>query len=109
MADQCGACGAWTPEGRANLVERNRMNPVHGTDFDRPKSEVLKEIRGKLTAARGGLTDFQSTFPGWSERTRPVEGLLTCGIIALYESIQELEKFEREAAAREPISTVKST
>jgi hypothetical protein len=84
------------------------MNPIHGNDFDRPKSEVLKEIRNKLTAARGGLTDFQSAFPGWSGRTQHVEGLLTCGIMALYEAIQELEGFERKEAAQAASSTEKS-
>ena len=77
-------------------AERYRNNPIYGTDLTRPMSEVIKELRDRMTVLRGQIHDFQFGFPGWRERTEPVSGLLTCGIVTLYSVLQELEKFEAD-------------
>ena len=85
-----------TAEEISKRSERYRQNPIFGTDLNKPMSEVVKELRSRMTQLRGQISDFQFGFPGWRERTEPVEGLLTCGIVTLYSVIQELEKFEAE-------------
>lgn len=80
-------------------AERYRDNPIYGTDLKRPMSEVIAELRNRMTQLRGQIADFQFGFPGWREHTQPVEGLLTCGIVTLYAVLQELEEFEAEALA----------
>lgn len=88
-------------------AERYKQNPIYGTDLNRPMSEVIKEIRDRMTVLRGQVNDFQFGFPGWRERTEPVQGLLTCGIVTLFSVMQELEKFEAEARSKTPNGPVK--
>lgn len=90
------------PKEAQKRAERYRQNPIYGTDLNRPMSEVINDIRNRMTVLRGQIGDFQFGFPGWSERTQPVEGLLTCGIVALYNVLQELEKFEADARSEPP-------
>ena len=78
-------------------AERHKQNPIYGTDLNRPMSEVIAELRSRMTVLRGQFGDFKRGFPGWHERVEPVEGLLTCGISALYSVIQEIEKFEADS------------
>lgn len=89
----------WT--NNKERAETFRNNPIFGTNLKRPMSEVIKEIRSNMVQLRGNITDFQFGFPGWGERTEPVEGLLTCGIVTLYNVLQELEKFEAEISKGE--------
>ena len=91
-----------TVEQVQDRAERYKLNPIYGTDLDRPMSEVINEIRNRMTVLRGQIADFQFGFPGWRERTQPVEGLLTCGIVALYSVMQELEKFEADSRHEPP-------
>ncbi len=97
--DNCPECGKWTREGAAKLAEHHRDHPIYGINLQRPMSEIIAEIRMSLTQARGTISDFQFAFPQWKDRTTPVEGLLTCGIVALYDVIKELEKFEQDCVA----------
>jgi hypothetical protein len=87
-------------------AERYRQNPIYGTDLNRPMSEVINDIRNRMTVLRGQIGDFQSGFPGWRERMQPVEGLLTFGIVVLYNVLQELEKFEADARREPPNAEV---
>lgn len=95
-----------SPFDQASRAARYRANPIYGTDLNRPMSKVVKELRDRMTTLRGQIQDFQFGFPGWRERTEPVEGLLTCGIVTLYSVLQELEKFEAE---QKPIPSQGST
>lgn len=85
-----------SPERSAEMAERYKANPIYGTNLNRPMSEVIKELRQRMVTLRGQIADFQFGFPGWRERTEPVEGLLTCGIVTLHSVLQELEKFEAD-------------
>ena len=95
-----------TAEEVQKRAERYRQNPIYGTDLNRPMSQTIKELRDRMTILRGQIADFQFGFPGWRERTQPVEGLLTCGIVTLYSVLQELEKFEADASDKPPNSTM---
>lgn len=89
----CDVCGSLTPAGKEALKLRNRRNPIFGTDFSKDTSIILKEVRDRITAARGTLYDVASA-TGWGERIEPIIGLLTCGLGALYDVLQEVERFE---------------
>jgi hypothetical protein len=74
-------------------MERYRKHPIYGTDFSKPVSVLIEDIRTELTRARGHITDIKFG-AGWQDRLSHIEGLLTCGLIALYNSKEEIEKFE---------------
>lgn len=104
MSDKCDSCGRLNHEGLTKSAERYRQNPIFGTNLERPMSEIVNEIRNRLVAARGSIADFQFGYPAWKERTQHVEGLLTCGIVALYSAMEDIQKFEREHSPKTPHS-----
>lgn len=75
-------------------AERMALKPIFGTDFSKPTSEIVAEIRSMLTKARGQLSDVGFRYPGWGESLEHVEGLLTCGIHVLYDEIQKMKTAE---------------
>jgi len=93
--DNCPECGRMTSDGLAKSAEKYKSRPIFGTDLSKKKSEVVTEARNRIESARGVLDDFQFAYPQWKERVRHVEGLLTCGLVALYNAIEELEKYEK--------------
>jgi hypothetical protein len=94
--DKCKCCGRLTHEGLKKHADLLKEKPIHGTNLNRPLSEIIRDIRRELINSRGGIVDFQLAFPHWEERTKHVEGLLTCGVIALHETLLALEQLERE-------------
>ena len=89
----CDVCGSMTAAGKEALKLRNRKNPTYGTDFNKDISKILTEVRDRITAARGTLDDVAAA-TGWGEQIVPIIGLLTCGLGALYDVLQEVKKFE---------------
>lgn len=99
--DKCESCGHWTSEGQRKW--RESQKPIYGTDLSRPLSETIADIRNQLTRARGQLFDVGFRFTGWREQLESVEGLLTCGLIALHYTMEEMQRHEAEhAKAAEP-------
>ncbi len=74
--------------------ERYRKHPIYGTDFSKPLSRLIEDIRQELLTARGHIQDIVYGHPGWKERVDHVHGLLTCGLVALAESKQEIIEHE---------------
>lgn len=74
--------------------ERYKRNPIFGTDFSKPVSELIKDVRGELIKARGHLDDI-AFGTAWEDRVNHVIGLLTCGIQSLYYSHEEMVKYEQ--------------
>lgn len=70
---------------------------------DKPLSEIVASIRSDLAAARGKLNDIGTGFTGWRERMASVEGLLTCGLVALHYTIEEMREAEA-GVTRTPIT-----
>lgn len=68
-------------------------HPIFGTDLLRPLSVVIEDFRSQLARIRGGLTDVVRAF-GYKDRIEHIEGLLTCGLIALHATAEELRKWE---------------
>ncbi len=99
--ERCESCGKLTNYGREKAAEYSRLHPIYGTDLSRPRSQVIEEVRNRLMAARGELSDVSFAFTGWAEQVRDVEGLLTCGLIALAyikEQMEKVEERQREEA-----------
>jgi len=63
---------------------------IYGTDLTLRPSAIIEQIRDRLVHARGQLSDVQREWPGWKEYITPVEGLLTCGLIALYSAKEKI-------------------
>lgn len=97
--NSCPCCGHWTEAGKRKLHEEHKA--IYGTDLSKPVSEIVAGIRSALTQARGQIFDVSFRWPGWGERLKAVEGLLTCGIVTLYNDIEEMKKAEapRDSAA----------
>lgn len=77
-----------------SLEQRRKMKPIFGTDVSKPVSELLTGLRNDLTRIRGQLSDIGFYNPGWDERLKPVEGLLTCGLVTMFYEIEEAQKSE---------------
>jgi hypothetical protein len=62
--------------------------------FDKPTSVLLEELRNEIAIVRGKIQDIYLNL-GEKERLAHIEGLLTCGLIALYDAKKEYEKIEK--------------
>lgn len=92
----CDKCGRMTETGRLAHAERNRKNPIYGTDFSKLTSELVRDIRTSISQARDKIEDLEAGSLLWKDRLKPVEGLLTCGLITLFQVMEEIEKYEKK-------------
>lgn len=93
--DCCKECGRFYTSGEEKRAARARLNPIYGTDFKKPLSEIIEEVRSRLTVDRGMLSDVTFAFPGWRSRVESAQGAITCAIESLYNTMQEMQKVER--------------
>ncbi|HMI56395.1 MAG TPA: hypothetical protein VK494_09420 [Gemmatimonadaceae bacterium] len=77
--------------------------------MSKPLSELIADIRSQIVHARGQLNDIGMGFTGWHERLQNVEGLLTCGLMALYSTQQEMLKHEKEFGSTRPFTPALSS
>lgn len=91
----CPTCNRYTSRGQEQLAVEYRSRPIFETDLSRPLSYVIADIRGQLVKARGQLSDIGSGFTGWKDRVDNVEGLLTCGLVVLWNVQEEMKNHER--------------
>jgi hypothetical protein len=82
----------------SRLPKDYRENPVYGTDFSRPVSVIIEELRNKMAELRGTIIDIKCGYPHWSGRIDCVEGLLTCGLVTLHNVNEEVIGFEINVA-----------
>lgn len=82
----------------------SKTNPIYGTDFSKELSQIVQELRHHLVQTRGQMSDITFAFPVWKNRLEDVEGLLTCGLIALSRIADDMAKSEitRDDAALGP-------
>ena len=73
--------------------ERYKKSPIYGTDFNKPVSQLIEDVRNTITDARGKLQDIVYGV-GWEDRLDHIMGLLTCGLVALHASKEEIYEFE---------------
>jgi hypothetical protein len=97
--ETCPTCRRYTESGRQQLSLRDRANPLTGIDLSRPLDVVFADIRREMVEVRSKLFDVRMGFTGWAEQVQQIEGLLTCGLIAMHH-LQEQAKEHRELWAR---------
>jgi hypothetical protein len=87
-----GGCKMETFEEQDKRTYRTR--PIYGTNFDKPISELIEDIRSILVQARGKLADLKYGL-GHKDRFQPAEGGITCIISHLYNVANEFRELER--------------
>ncbi len=93
--ETCPTCRRFTLTGLQQLSLHHRAAPISGIDLTRPLEVVFEEVRGDIRNARGKLFDVRMGFTGWADQVREIEGLLTCGLIALHH-LKEQAKEHRQ-------------
>lgn len=91
-----------TREGKAENREQYKTHPIWETDFSKPMSELIEDIRKQLAQVRGKLTDITYGYDctdGYRS-IKDVEGLLTCGLVTLAYVKEERLKHEKMIQAR---------
>lgn len=91
--ETCPTCNRYTHTGLQQLAEQSKS--LYGVDFSRPIEDLIEDVRKQLVQARGQLSDIGYRFTGWTERTKNVEGLLTCGLVALWQLKKEAEEHHK--------------
>lgn len=94
-AETCPTCRRFTETGRQQLSWHDRAHPLTGIDLSRPLDAVFADIRREMVAVRRKLFDVRMGFTGWAEQVQEIEGLLTCGLIAMHR-LQEQAKEHRQ-------------
>jgi len=94
--NRCENCGHLTEEGRRQQTIYSREHPIWNTDFSKKNSEIIEEVRIRLSRIRGTLYDIEYAYPVWKEYLEDVTGLLTCGLIVLADVAKEMEKVEEK-------------
>lgn len=78
--------------------EKYIKNPLHGTDFSKPISEIIENVRNELTKTRGTLQDIIYAYPE-SETIRSlntgIEGI-TLVVSYLYDEVKQHQKIEKK-------------
>lgn len=101
--ESCPTCGRYTSRGQEQLALQHRARPLSGIDLTKPLSELVQGIRSDITAARAKLNDIGMGFTGWREHLASVEGLLTCGLVTLHYTMEEMREHERRHP-KEPVA-----
>lgn len=99
--NKCSECGKWTETGLQMLADRSKSKPIYGTDFTKPLSVLFEEIRDELVHTRGKCSDIIFAHPEWKEKVEMLEGLLTCGIMAMYSRVNDMKEWEMAKAESE--------
>ena len=106
----CKECGKRTREGAEEDRKRYREHPIWKTDFSKPLSVLIEDVRKEISQVRGKLTDitfgYDCSSHGYYQTIKDVEGLLTCALVNLAYVRKERVKHEEmfEAAKMEDIS-----
>lgn len=93
--ETCQTCNRYTISGLQQLSLQHRARPLTGIDLTRPLEFVLADIGREMVAVRSKLNDVSLGFTGWAEQVKDIEGLLTCGLIAMHH-LQEQAKEHRQ-------------
>lgn len=103
---RCPECNQVTQEGREKILRNCLEHPANKTDFTKPLSQLLEEIRGQLHEARNKIRDILAVDTPLKERIKPTEGLLTCGLVALSVEVVEAKRYERALKQRGEVPSI---
>ncbi len=99
--DYCKECGRFTLEGKEKWQEKMKEHPIYGTDFSKPLSVIIEDIRRQIAKSRGMLGDISICYSGWGEQIKDVEGTLTSALINLHYIKDQMEKVEMYQKGKE--------
>ena len=92
----CKDCGQMTKDGKKRDRENYRTRAIWGTDFNKPLSQLIEDIRREITHVRGRLTDITHGYDcsDLYQSIKDVEGLMTCALVTLHHTMEERKKHE---------------
>lgn len=73
--------------------DRNPIFYNSAEEMDKPLSELIEDLRKEIARIRGKLSDIRYSY-GWEDRIDFIEGGLTCMLIAMHSTMQEMQQFE---------------
>ena len=79
-------------------MENKDKKPIfyaNAQEMDKPLSVLIEELRSDVAKVRGKLFDIRRSY-GWDARIEHIEGGLTCMLVAMHATMQEMEKFENK-------------
>ncbi|KGT75816.1 hypothetical protein MA20_32005 [Bradyrhizobium japonicum] len=94
--ETCPTCRRYTETGRQQLALQHRARPLSCIDLSRPLECVIDDLRREMVALRGKLNDVKMGFTGWAEQIAPVEGLLTCGIVSMFNVLEDAREHRQK-------------
>lgn len=68
-------------------------------EMDKPLSELMEGLRMEIDKTRGKLHDMKRSY-GWDDRIEPLEGGLTCMLMAMYGTMVEFKEYEDKQRAK---------
>ena len=77
-------------------------NPIYyksAEEIDKPLSELMEGLRMEINKTRGKMHDIKCSY-GWEDRIEPLEGGLTCMLMAMYSTMIEFKEFEERQRAK---------
>lgn len=81
------------------MINKDRT-PIYyknAEEMDKPLSELMEELRCDVSRIRGKLHDIKWV-NGWDDRIEPLEGGLTCMLVAMHNVMEEWQRFEERQA-----------
>ncbi len=64
-------------------------------EMDKPLSELMEGLRSEVNNTRGKMRDIIRLY-GWESRIEPLEGGLTCMLMAMHVIMQEFKDYENQ-------------
>ena len=73
--------------------DRRPIYYKNAEEMDKPLSELMEELRTEIDNTRGKLHDMKRSY-GWEDLIEPLEGGLTCMIMAMYGTMMDFKEYE---------------
>ena len=75
-----------------------RPHPIWATytEIEGPPAELVESVRNDIAKLRGKLGDLTRAYPVWRERVEHAQGALTCVLVALHESMEEMQAHHKK-------------
>jgi NifU-like protein involved in Fe-S cluster formation len=73
--------------------DRRPIYYKNAEEMDKPLSELMEGLRMEIDKTRGKLHDMKRSY-GWEDRIEPLEGGLTCMLMAMYGTMMEFKEYE---------------
>ena len=67
---------------------------IWGLDLNKPIGTLIEDIRNEMGKSRGKVQDLVRKYPQYKDHIEHVAGLLTCGIVSLYNSKEKIRDIQ---------------